>query len=1207
MRKLGLVFSGGGAKGAYEIGVWKALNEFGMDAEVQAVSGTSVGALNGALFVQGDLNKAEQLWSNIQPAQIMAINKEDIAKNLLLLAMPFFGPSQLAKIASTIISLSQFQGIFNQQGLESLIDQSGVCHNLVSKSKLPFHVCCFSFNNRELHYPCLNKKSPEDIKKWLLASSAIPILFDGINIGSDTYYDGGVLPGDYGNNTPYEILIKEHQCNRIINIFLENSPDIIAHQKSYPDVRFWNIVPSKPIKGIIPELDFDPDTSSELIQLGYQDTLNILQQFQSFHDTEQRYQDAVFDYAQKNQQFEKKIEVNYNIRSEQSAQAQFKTIMSEIQDGLEQYEIEQVNYNMERLVDDMQENSIELLDEAFNAIAILASSKGAINEHLEKNRFFHILGNITGRNNQIQSEINAGLHQAIYATQLLIDKLNKKTLLTMEAVVALENKTNYLMDHINYLYGDVQQLKQRQYKMLSLIEQSMSILQNQFRLGMQQLDQRIQVVERNHLFNNWYHKVKVQYANDTESPYRNLLNITADFYTNSGRQWDNNELNYYINAINDIGLGDELMMPATLIWSSAKSDFLEQISAENILPIAPEKRAQFPLLYGLQKISDQSTSERNTNICTEIEQQYRFNLFGNRTAKELGIELLYACRRNDKRAPENTTKLLSSPQQTGLQASAVQKNWLAILDNLENIVQKQQFEEQIAEDLSYLSQQIADFKVIIPLVGKFSSGKSTLLNRYLGKHCLNTDINPETAIATELHYGTKEKLEIHYHTRQTPECRSITDLSTLDIKPDMAFLRAYLNLPVLKNRSQITLVDMPGFDAPGIAHQQAIAQYLKRGDFFVAVFPANNLYDNSVIERLYEIKQNYQKPLVCLLSRSARLKQETLEKNQQALKDLLESQTTSSVDIRPIESRAKSQYGIQAFKDYLDKASQQFDTLLRDRYQEPMLKLIERIEQGIQRQLQFAENPADELVQQAEQAEHAFKVMRDELQRNLKTLHYNLCSIGTEAVLNKLKEILFSMTEQLKSKTTTSEIMTVIDNRLRPVLQAELDYVVQNELQRFEQQLDMDNQNTLSSIQSNIEIPAQEKESFSFLSASVTAIISSFFLGPSGTVITSVLAGIIGRQDNEQKRQQEIEGLLNNEIYPQVIEQYSQQINQHLEHSTAHLTSQLNTRLAKQQQQYQKEAGQRQEQLNKKNRQFSEHINTLKGLLHQIQSFKNEL
>ena len=54
-KEYGLVFDGGGARGAYQIGAWRALSEAGV--KVSAVAGTSVGALNGALVCMGDLER----------------------------------------------------------------------------------------------------------------------------------------------------------------------------------------------------------------------------------------------------------------------------------------------------------------------------------------------------------------------------------------------------------------------------------------------------------------------------------------------------------------------------------------------------------------------------------------------------------------------------------------------------------------------------------------------------------------------------------------------------------------------------------------------------------------------------------------------------------------------------------------------------------------------------------------------------------------------------------------------------------------------------------------------------------------------------------------------------------------------------------------------------------------------------------------------
>ena len=73
-RNIGLVFSGGGGKGAYEIGVWKALDLLGITPNIGGVSGASVGALNAALFAQGDLLTAEAVWKSISPEAVITLN-----------------------------------------------------------------------------------------------------------------------------------------------------------------------------------------------------------------------------------------------------------------------------------------------------------------------------------------------------------------------------------------------------------------------------------------------------------------------------------------------------------------------------------------------------------------------------------------------------------------------------------------------------------------------------------------------------------------------------------------------------------------------------------------------------------------------------------------------------------------------------------------------------------------------------------------------------------------------------------------------------------------------------------------------------------------------------------------------------------------------------------------------------------------------------
>ena len=65
-----LVLSGGGGKGGYEVGVWKALNEYGIAQKVSVISGTSVGGLNAGLFAVAPMDRIEDIWLNQVPSEL---------------------------------------------------------------------------------------------------------------------------------------------------------------------------------------------------------------------------------------------------------------------------------------------------------------------------------------------------------------------------------------------------------------------------------------------------------------------------------------------------------------------------------------------------------------------------------------------------------------------------------------------------------------------------------------------------------------------------------------------------------------------------------------------------------------------------------------------------------------------------------------------------------------------------------------------------------------------------------------------------------------------------------------------------------------------------------------------------------------------------------------------------------------------------------
>ena len=83
-KEYGLVLAGGGIKGAYQVGVWKALKELGIN--ITAITGASIGSINGAFMLQDDLEEMIKIYENITISDIVEVNsKIDSEKDLLII------------------------------------------------------------------------------------------------------------------------------------------------------------------------------------------------------------------------------------------------------------------------------------------------------------------------------------------------------------------------------------------------------------------------------------------------------------------------------------------------------------------------------------------------------------------------------------------------------------------------------------------------------------------------------------------------------------------------------------------------------------------------------------------------------------------------------------------------------------------------------------------------------------------------------------------------------------------------------------------------------------------------------------------------------------------------------------------------------------------------------------------------------------------
>ena len=142
-------------------------------------------------------------------------------------------------------------------------------------------------------------------------------------------------------------------------------------------------------------------------------------------------------------------------------------------------------------------------------------------------------------------------------------------------------------------------------------------------------------------------------------------------------------------------------------------------------------------------------------------------------------------------------------------------------------------------------------QLVVPVVGAFSSGKSTMINSLIGTDILPVDIKPETSLATELHYSTenfilavKESGEPDRYKATVEEIKTVKDNAA-----NYLFAQLFLNNDKLRAIEPLVLVDMPGFDSPLDLHNKAIMSYLDRGCYYIVLSSIEEGTITSSLER----------------------------------------------------------------------------------------------------------------------------------------------------------------------------------------------------------------------------------------------------------------------------------------------------------------------------------------------------------------------
>ncbi|MCK4799166.1 MAG: patatin-like phospholipase family protein [Spirochaetes bacterium] len=360
-KKYALVLGGGGAKGAYQIGAWKAFKKLGI--RFNAIMGTSIGALNGALILQDDLELGIDLWENMSLEKIVSIPSEIIKDGELYINK------------KNVSFIREFQKkIFKNMGLDTnplqQLLKKYINEQKIRKSKIDFGIVTYQLSSMKPVEIFLDDIQEGLLLDYLLASASLPG-FKTTMIKGKQFTDGGVY-----DNVPFAMAKQRGYRNIIVvdisGLGLNRRPDIVRTETIY-------IKNSIDIGNIF---DFKPKLIKDFMNLGYIETLKVFGKIDG-------------------------IEYFYNIDKKIIDIMEHLLFKKEIFDKYKKYfEAKEIIYSEENIKKNIREILPKGMKNYISIIIALAES-AAISLNIEKNRLYNFrefLEAIWNKYNEIKKE-----------------------------------------------------------------------------------------------------------------------------------------------------------------------------------------------------------------------------------------------------------------------------------------------------------------------------------------------------------------------------------------------------------------------------------------------------------------------------------------------------------------------------------------------------------------------------------------------------------------------------------------------------------------------------------------------------------------------------------------------------------------------------------------------------------------------------------
>lgn len=446
------------------------------------------------------------------------------------------------------------------------------------------------------------------------------------------------------------------------------------------------------------------------------------------------------------------------------------------------------------------------------------------------------------------------------------------------------------------------------------------------------------------------------------------------------------------------------------------------------------------------------------------------------------------------------------------------------------------------DGISRLQAEMSEAKVCTPIIGKFSSGKSALVNTILGysRKILREDITPETAIPAEIVYSESEdsisiiKNDGSYKQLDVDEYRTFeADANTVKSA------RIKLRNSFLEKIPDVMIVDMPGFESGFEIHNKAIDNYLPQSLAYIIAIPADDMIIRSSVGNILKELHLNDVPLCVVITKYDKRNDDfesTFQKMKESLKRFVGDSEITYCKTSSFTGDAEE------LEEFLIKIQEESQDILAHKYKKLALPLVENTRNYLITTLKGSDLSESELDEKEEKLERQKVSLEDKFTKEKENFDIEIAEC--------IEEIKSDVQFALEAEESTFVAMVLnnqkIDQQLNSVVR---NAVTASVKKRFIPRVEK----YIRKIENVFKSESVGDINFSFvfdtyklsrgMTGSIVAGVATALLSTSG--IAGLIVGFIVKKINDKRREkakQEVTEKLNTEVFPQVLREVGNNI-----------------------------------------------------------------